>query len=88
MRTLHGLPALLVTLKPPYEVLMERVAQRQMTKKLPVEVSGGFLARYSDRVLDPLHARCLVLDDGATSVAIAVRLWVLTSAIAVSGPLG
>ncbi len=41
-------------------------------KTLPVEVSGGFLARQSDRVLDPLHARCLVLNDGATSLVIVV----------------
>jgi len=32
---LQGLPVLLVSLKPPYEVLMERVAQRKMDKKLP-----------------------------------------------------
>jgi chloramphenicol 3-O-phosphotransferase len=37
---LDGLPALLVTLKPPFEVLERRVAQREMTKKLPVEVLG------------------------------------------------
>jgi|GEM_PF-4885083 len=42
---LDGLPALLVTLKPPYEVLMQRVAQREMTKKLPVEVLGEDAAR-------------------------------------------
>lgn len=36
---LDGLPALLVTLKPPYEVLEQRVAQREMTKKLPTDVS-------------------------------------------------
>lgn len=36
---LHGLPALLVTLKPPYEVLEQRVAQREMTKKLPTDAS-------------------------------------------------
>lgn len=36
---LDGLPALLVTLKPPYEVLEQRVAQREMTKKLPTDAS-------------------------------------------------
>ncbi len=34
---LEGLPALLVTLKPPYDVLEQRVAQREMTKKLPTD---------------------------------------------------
>jgi len=37
---LEGQPALLVTLKPPYEVLMERVAQRKMDKKMPVDLLG------------------------------------------------
>lgn len=52
---LDGLPALLVTLKPPYEVLMERVAQRQMTKKLPVEVLGEDAARKIVGRLDRLR---------------------------------
>jgi len=39
---------------------------------LPAIVSGGFLSRTADKVHDPLHARCLVLDDGATRLAIAV----------------
>lgn len=38
----------------------------------PVLVSGGFLSRTADRLHDPLHARCLVLDDGQTQIAIAV----------------
>ncbi len=37
---LEGLPVLLVTLKPPFEVLERRVAERAMTKKLPVEILG------------------------------------------------
>ncbi len=37
---LEGLPALLVTLKPPFEVLEKRVAERAMDKKLPVEILG------------------------------------------------
>ena len=40
--------------------------------KFPVIVSGGFLERKATKVHDPLHARCLVLDDGAIRVAIAV----------------
>ncbi len=38
----------------------------------PVTVSGGFLVRYANRTLDPLHARALVLDDGTGKVAIVV----------------
>jgi chloramphenicol 3-O-phosphotransferase len=37
---LEGLPALLVTLKPPFEVLERRVAERAMDKKIPVEILG------------------------------------------------
>jgi len=37
---LQGLPVLFVCLKPPFEVLERRVAERAMDKKLPVEVLG------------------------------------------------
>jgi len=40
--------------------------------KLPVIVSGSFLTRTANKVRDPLHARCLVLDDGTERVAICV----------------
>ncbi len=39
---------------------------------LPVVVNGSFLERTANRVSDRLHARCLVLDDGTTRLAIAV----------------
>ncbi|HXJ60280.1 MAG TPA: LamG-like jellyroll fold domain-containing protein [Verrucomicrobiae bacterium] len=38
----------------------------------PVTINGGFLAAYADRAYDPLQARCLVLDDGATRVGLCV----------------
>ena len=38
----------------------------------PVVVNGGFQPRYAEKALDPLHARCLVLDDGAGQLAIVV----------------
>lgn len=41
-------------------------------EQLPVIVSGMFLERTADKVHDPLHARCLVLDDGATRVAVVI----------------
>jgi chloramphenicol 3-O-phosphotransferase len=42
---LAGLPVLLVTLKPPIAVLERRVAERQMDKKLPVDLLGEDAAR-------------------------------------------
>jgi hypothetical protein len=36
----------------------------------PVFVNGGFRARTVEKVVDPLFARCLVLSDGATQIAI------------------
>ena len=38
----------------------------------PVIVNGMFLERTAPRAVGPLHARCLVLDDGSTRIAIAV----------------
>ncbi len=37
---LEGLPVLLVTLKPPFEVLERRVAERKMDKKIPTDLLG------------------------------------------------
>jgi len=38
----------------------------------PIVVNGGFQPRYAKEAVDPLHARCLVLDDGAGQVAIVL----------------
>jgi neutral ceramidase len=40
--------------------------------KFPVSVNGGFSDVQAKAAHDPLHARCLVLDDGKTKLAIAV----------------
>ncbi len=40
--------------------------------KFPVIVNGMFQEQTADRPHDPLHARCLVLDDGTTRIAVAV----------------
>jgi len=40
--------------------------------ELPVIVNGGVQERLADKVHDPLHARCLVLDDGTIQLAIIV----------------
>ena len=41
-------------------------------QEFPVLVNGGVSERTANRVVDPLHARCLVLDDDTTQIAIAV----------------
>src|SRR5580704_11985458 len=38
----------------------------------PVLVNGGFLQSQANRLNDPVHAKCIVLDDGATKLAIVV----------------
>lgn len=40
--------------------------------KWPVSVNGGFADRLAREAHDPLHARCLVLDDGTTRIALVV----------------
>ena len=41
-------------------------------KKLPVICNGGFLEAQADHIVDPLHARAVVLDDGSTRLALVV----------------
>jgi neutral ceramidase len=41
-------------------------------QEFPVLVNGGVSERTADQAVDPLHARCLVLDDGTTRIALAV----------------
>jgi neutral ceramidase len=41
-------------------------------QELPVIVNGGVREQLADKVHDPLHAHCLVLDDGTKQIAIAV----------------
>ena len=40
--------------------------------KFPVIINGSMSERTADKVVDRLHARCLVLDDGTTTIAIVV----------------
>jgi neutral ceramidase len=47
-------------------------AMNIVPRKFPVSVNGGMTDRQADRAFDPLHARCLVLDDGSTRIAIVV----------------
>lgn len=41
-------------------------------RQLPVIVNGGMTERTADKIEDPLHARCLVLDDGGVKIAIVI----------------
>lgn len=41
-------------------------------QQFPLNLPGGFQGNPAETVHDPLHARCLVLDDGATTVALVV----------------
>ncbi len=47
-------------------------AQNINPKKYPVSVNGGMSDQKATRASDPLHARCLVLDDGKTKLALCV----------------
>lgn len=47
----EGLPVLLVTLKPPFDVLEKRVAERAMDKKIPVDLLGEDAAK---KIIDRL----------------------------------
>lgn len=52
---LQGLPVLFVSLKPPFDVLMERVANRTMDKKMPTDLLGEDTVRQIVRRLDRLR---------------------------------
>jgi hypothetical protein len=47
-------------------------AQNVTPQKFPISVNGGMADRKATSANDPLHARCLVLDDGKTRLAIVV----------------
>lgn len=47
-------------------------AQDITPEYFPIAVNGGFTPRYAEKALDPLHARCLALDDGSGQIAMAV----------------
>ena len=44
-------------------------------RKLPSIIAGGMLEGRATKITDPLHVRCIVLDDGRTKIAFArIRL--------------
>lgn len=48
------------------------VAQEITPEKWPVSVNGGMSDRKATGSIDPLHARCLVLDNGDQTLALVV----------------
>ncbi len=56
----------------PKAPLMAGAATSNITPELGSEVVGGFLPYPCTNVHDELHARCLVLDDGKTKLALVV----------------
>lgn len=63
--TLHAADA-------PKALLMAGAATSNITPDLGGEVVGGFLPYPCTNIHDELHARCLVLDDGKTKLALVV----------------
>src|SRR4051794_24899291 len=47
-------------------------AQDVTPEKFPISVNGNMTDKKATSAHDPLHARCLVLDDGKTKLAIVV----------------
>ena len=59
--------------EPPSRMLLAGAAPTDVTPtSFPVIVNGGFLSKSADRAHGPLHVRWLVLDDGATRLALGV----------------
>jgi neutral ceramidase len=56
----------------PKAALMAGAATSNITPELGSEVVGGFSPYPSTHIHDELHARCLVLDDGKTKLALVV----------------
>lgn len=62
----------LVSTQSLYAQLRGGAATSNITPELGAEVVGGFLPFPATHVHDELHARCLVLDDGKTKIALVV----------------
>src|SRR5262245_35130433 len=54
------------------QVFRAGAATSNITPPLGVSLNGGMSDRAADYIHDELHARCLVLDDGQTKLAIVV----------------
>jgi neutral ceramidase len=58
--------------KPPAVLRAGAYAQDVTPQRFPISVNGGMADRKATSAHDPLHARCLVLDDGTTKLALVV----------------
>lgn len=72
MRTLLILLATTLTLSAADAMLRAGAATSNITPELGGEVVGGFAPYPCTHIHDELHARCLVLDDGQTKLALVV----------------
>ena len=74
------MPCILFTLvfascapEPPKSALRAGAFAQDVTpEKFPISVNGGFADRQATSAHDRLHARCIVLDDGKTKLAVVV----------------
>ncbi|MBI4580200.1 MAG: hypothetical protein HY718_10890, partial [Planctomycetes bacterium] len=69
---LASVPATLMAAAEPGPLRAGAAAVDITPTELPVKVVGGFLERTSAKIVDRLHARAIVLDDGRTRLAITV----------------
>ena len=67
-----GLALILSPIPQAYAQLRAGAATSNITPELGSEVVGGFVPFPATHVHDELHARCLVLDDGKTKLALVV----------------
>ena len=68
---LIALPAS-IDAQPSTRVFMAGAATSNITPPLGCEILGGWDPKFATHIHDELHARCLVLDDGATRLVFAV----------------
>lgn len=68
--TAHGVPAIVSAAEPQFRA--GAFAADITPENFPVSSNGGMTDRQVTSAHDPLHARCLVLDNGETSIAIVV----------------
>ncbi len=61
-----------VAADPPKAPLLAGAATSNITSEIGADIIGGFLPFPSTHIHDELHARCLVLDDGKTKLALVV----------------
>lgn len=57
---------------PKTKIFSAGAATSNITPEIGVDIVGGFVPSPSKHVRDDLHARCLVLDDGETRIALVV----------------